>query len=55
MLQRELELKHPMLQRHIQLFDRGGTEAAIGIQAMPALEVFNRLDQLAVVGLSVSG
>ena len=55
MLQRELELKHPMLQRHIQLFDRGGTEAAIGIQAMSALEVLDRFDQLPVVGVSVSG
>src|ERR1700741_2403778 len=55
MLQRELELKHPILHGHIQLFDSGGTEAAIGIQPMSPLEVFDRFDQLPFVSLSVSG
>ncbi len=48
-------MEYSILQRHIQLFDCGGTEAAIVIEAVAALEVFDRIDQRPAVGLSFGG
>ena len=52
-LQGELQLENPILQGHIQLFDRGGTKAPIGIEAVAELEVFNGIDQWTTVDLRV--
>jgi hypothetical protein len=40
---------------HIELFDGGRPQAAIGIQSVAALEVFDRIHQRPTVGLPVGG
>jgi len=40
---------------HIELFDGGRSQAAIGIQSVAALEVFDRIHQRPTVGLPVGG